>query len=755
MIKSLLRLFLSFTLFSVTTFAQTPAKESLWLAPVCKPKLYGLQNNQGEVAVECKFDYISEQDGKAWIVTTKGKQGVINSKGEYLIRPNFETITQYANGRAIAGKRVKRVPYENSSDGMFSYSDSIISYGVIDETGTWIIDPAYSWMMISPDGSIEFTDKNQQYGFLNPDGTVLLRAQFYYASVMFNGVAIIAEPASQNNYKPGYNLYDSHSRIRQGNYFLINRTGEKLTATPYDLIRNFSEDRAAFNKGGIWKQNGYGEPSVLSGGKWGFLDAKGNEAVAANYDYVYDYENGKAKVRVGEKTFWIDKDGKECAAPTSTVTKEFTVFCETGHFGYIDLKGKWIIEPQFYIAENFSEGLAAAIPLRASDMNCTDTKMDGNNNDYGDDDYSFRVLPSYDVLGINENRMNLEAQRLVDSLNMVERNQRRLYGYIDATGNFILPPKYESAFPFIEGRAYVCFRGKWGVIDKTGKWIMAPVLETPPALSYSSSIYGDEADPYHYEYNNRDYLRASFTMSVYNYPLFGFSEGLGGIYKYGKFGFIDTTGKIIVAPVYDEALPFSQGLAAVRLGEKWGYIDKTGKEIIPLRFRNASSFTKEGLAMAGSEPATSDGTLSDTQMEYESDNNIYYGYIDKTGKWIIKPQFTHAENFSEGLAAASLDYGNRGYIDKTGKFVIPPKYDNAGPFTHGYALVKIRMYQPVYIDKTGKINKSLSAEHGIFDKSVPLAVDYDSSSLYGYVNEKREEVIPHIYRAAGNFVKVK
>ena len=48
-----------------------------------------------------------------------------------------------------------------------------------------------------------------------------------------------------------------------------------------------------------------------------------------------------------------------------------------------------------------------------------------------------------------------------------------------------------------------------------------------------------------------------------------------------------------------------------------------------------------------------------------------YGYIDKTGRVIIKPQFRYAHDFSEGLAMVGPRQSNKwGYIDKTGSFVI-------------------------------------------------------------------------------------
>jgi hypothetical protein len=64
----------------------------------------------------------------------------------------------------------------------------------------------------------------------------------------------------------------------------------------------------------------------------------------------------------------------------------------------------------------------------------------------------------------------------------------------------------------------------------------------------------------------------------------------------------------------------------------------------------------------------------------------------------IAPQFTWAEDFSEGLAriVANRRYG---YIDKAGKKVIDPQFDVADDFKGGLALAKIT-------DKTGYIDKN-------------------------------------------------
>ena len=68
--------------------------------------------------------------------------------------------------------------------------------------------------------------------------------------------------------------------------------------------------------------------------------------------------------------------------------------------------------------------------------------------------------------------------------------------------------------------------------------------------------------------------------------------------------------------------------------------------------------------------------------------SFFWGYIDKTGKFIIQPQFDSASNFSEGFASVRMN-NKWGYIDKTGKFVIQPQFDLASNFSEGLARIRI------------------------------------------------------------------
>ncbi|HEY9873583.1 MAG TPA: WG repeat-containing protein, partial [Candidatus Obscuribacterales bacterium] len=113
---------------------------------------------------------------------------------------------------------------------------------------------------------------------------------------------------------------------------------------------------------------------------------------------------------------------------------------------------------------------------------------------------------------------------------------------------------------------------------------------------------------------------------------------------------------------------------------KYGYIDKTGRVVIKPQF---------------------DGVweLQDGLIKIKVGNK--YGYIDKSGQVVIKPQFDDAWNFHEELAAIKI--GNKwGYIDKSGQVVIKPQFDGAWEFHEGLAPIKVRN-KVGYIDKTGQV----------------------------------------------------
>lgn len=201
------------------------------------------------------------------------------------------------------------------------------------------------------------------------------------------------------------------------------------------------------------------------------------------------------------------------------------------------------------------------------------------------------------------------------------------------------------------------------------------------------------------------------------------------------WGYIDPSGKIVVKPAYEFASQFNDGYAAVQLHGKWGYIDETGKMVVQPQFNQADPFS-EGLARVVVDP----------------DVSQYPGYIDPTGKWAIRTE--HAEYlgaFSEGLAVISVG-GNYGFIDRTGKMIIQPQYAIASPFAAGLARVGIQSdtdYTWGYIDKTGKVVIPIQFQDAE-DFSEGLAA-IRAGELSGYINKSGSIVITPQFEYASNF----
>jgi hypothetical protein len=94
-------------------------------------------------------------------------------------------------------------------------------------------------------------------------------------------------------------------------------------------------------------------------------------------------------------------------------------------------------------------------------------------------------------------------------------------------------------------------------------------------------------------------------------------------------------------------------------------MNANGQIVVPVRFTHTGSFSS-GLAPAS---------------ELNVSGSEVYGYIGKTGSWIIPPQYSAASPFENGLAAVRRVGINRyGYIDITGKEVIEPRFEELGPY---------------------------------------------------------------------------
>jgi hypothetical protein len=174
-------------------------------------------------------------------------------------------------------------------------------------------------------------------------------------------------------------------------------------------------------------------------------------------------------------------------------------------------------------------------------------------------------------------------------------------------------------------------------------------------------------------------------------------------------------------------------LFPVKVDDKYGYMDKTGKLVLKAEYSGASRFS-EGLAA----------------VQLQKGGRV--GYIDETGSLVIPVQFDLADPFSDGLAAFMKDH-QWGFLDRTGQIVIPAKFVAVSRFTQGMAAVGGQTGSVVgytYINRKGESQVDPNTR---FELAMPfgegLAPVRTLGQMIRYVDQSWKTVVPPQFMAAG------
>ena len=121
-----------------------------------------------------------------------------------------------------------------------------------------------------------------------------------------------------------------------------------------------------------------------------------------------------------------------------------------------------------------------------------------------------------------------------------------------------------------------------------------------------------------------------------------------------------------------------------------------------------------------------------------------WGYINKSGDWVIQNKYEEAYYFSEGLAAVKF-FGNWGYIDRHGEWVIQPDYSDAKPFSEGLACV-MKLNKWGYINKKGEwhFEPKLSVVSSFTDGKAIIK----NGDGYVFINKDGDRLLKHSFERA-------
>jgi hypothetical protein len=360
--------------------------------------------------------------------------------------------------------------------------------------------------------------------------------------------------------------------INDGLRGVVNRYGEFVVPAKYNAVQPFSEGMAAVRVGNH------------ATGLWGFIDINGREVIPPRYNHVNNFYNGFAQVRVGASSEnsrnwrfgFVNRMGVEIAQPIYHQVYNFSGgFANVRgddvlKWGFINEMGNLAIPFQFPSISYFYNGFAlvmeecCGIFWRHNDLPMCGARVDGMLliDEKGKEvRFIHHACPTANSIV----RSGL-SHALSEGVIWVRNPQTNLLGLVDLMGNTLMPFKYNSTRGFSEGMAWVSVtyqqKNLWALIDSKGNEIIRPIY---------------------------DYVE-------------DFSEGLAAVWRDGYVGFIDKEGNEVIEPnQFNNAGSFINGLAPVQINDirretwdrgqivdvnygLWGFIDTSGNIVVPLEY---------------------------------------------------------------------------------------------------------------------------------------------------------------------------
>jgi Protein of unknown function (DUF3298)/WG containing repeat len=213
---------------------------------------WGYIDAKGRMILPVSYEQAADfQENGLAVVGLMDKSGVINERGYFIVKPKYDTIHPFSEGRAVV----------NDAQG----------FKVIDESGKEITAKAYSIIIGEyKEGRVQAVEKNEHgqylYGYLNKRGKEVIPITYETASDFVQGKAIV--------------------KLKESSFQLIDLTGKVLHSYPYAYVGNYGQGLLAFKRG--------------NDGKLGYIDEQGKVVIEPKFSNAETFIEGRAIVSLSE-----------------------------------------------------------------------------------------------------------------------------------------------------------------------------------------------------------------------------------------------------------------------------------------------------------------------------------------------------------------------------------------------------------------------------------------------------------------------
>lgn len=636
------------------------------------------------------------------IFTEDGKVGLKNKAGQILIPAQYEAL--------------------GWSNGSFSITGQVTGYklkgswGVLNLNNQRITLPDYS-SLIPAEGLLIVASKQSvafriTTGCISTEGKIVI--PFTYTGVKIHSLRAVAFIRDGNLFKHG--LIDLENKILipfqyrniypigslryavedfQGKTALYSESGKQISGFTIDSISQFNNNLAIIYEAGkqglitregeLYLEAKYREIQIDQKSikarmpdVWHILAAENKLIETIKADSVVMLGSGRYKiVRAGLHQL-TENDFKAINqiffSEIHSFQEGFAVFKSSNQYGVLKKTGTIVLPPVFQ-----------QIILRKDYVLTQEKNADKIT-------WSLR-----DTLG---RRQNPKAFDLIcEKKGMIFPVRKNGYwGAINDAGIELVACVYDSILESEKNQLAVKFKGQYGIINLKEEWLAYPqpypvkllnqdryFKKTGNTLflcSFNSTIL-------YFTNNPIDVKENYFTESVssggtwaINFDgrivsrqlppteateeIFSSTEGLRGIKKNGRYGFIDDEGRLRIANRYEDIKSFSEGLAAIKIRNKWGFINRDEKIIIQPAYEEVSSF-KDGYSFIR--------------------QNGLYGLLTREAKLVLPARYHGINILTSGRLLLILD-GLQGLADQHGNVLLHPKYNSIQDLDNGYAIVQ-------------------------------------------------------------------
>ncbi len=576
---------------------------------------YGFVDSNGVEIVKPRYQYASIISTKPEHVVIEltdenQKSGLYDTKTKKLIEPKYYAV--YENAPIVSLVNMEGARLE----------------GMLLENGT-IIEPQFESVSIYKDIK-ELADKaivtlNGKYGIMDlKNGNYLIKPECELIKVTRKNL-IISKDKKVDIYDYKCNrLTNFDAQIIQeltgtnqlqlqkdGLNGIINLKGEVVLKPVYNRAMGFDS---------------FGNCIVSIKNKYGVIKKDGTYLIEPKYDYIesvyekntyYYYAQGQDGNKKIYQKWNLNKPTQTKISTNKVIVPKFDD--STDLYGFVDNKGKWVIQPQFYYADKFSEGLAAvALPMGKIGF------IDINGN--------FSIEPSFHSAYVTPFHNGRAAVCIVNSENKREGNL--MVGLIDKKGNWVVKPKHKLITRDLKLHDSIAAlitdnegKGNVGFINWNGN-----VVEPQYNYNYVNGL-AFLSKPLNNNYDRFSYsiIKSDGSLNTITGFMLEAMDGVGTIRLEDgiHLAFMFSNGKIIKdcnGQKLCYTLGFSEGIAAVKsndtksragIYDQWGFLKSNGEWLVPLRYSQVTSFYT-GLASV----STPSG----------------WGVINKDGSYFIAPQ---------------------------------------------------------------------------------------------------------------------